>query len=381
MIFGLTPTAKKKLRFSAVFFRFFFATLFAGMSFQIHSQADDFSPLNPAEAKRKREAFIAAALAYRGTPYVRGGNSKAGIDCSGLVCRAGVEALGVNLPRTVLSLEQYAEKIAESEREPGDLVFFNTTGRISHVGIYIGDGEFVHAASDGPRTGVIVSNLSENYWSRTYRFSARILPAVESEGVSKRTENGTPSGDGNRATGHAGNNSGATGGKKTAGTSGSSTASTGSASGGAAFKLDFTGTVLWDFEFGGNPIRGVTASASAHWLKGMLYFPGITAGFSWDARQEIFSMPLYVSLTGQSGLGFFVGAQFVFYSGEDGSKGFFFPGIIGVSWTSKTIMIGSLNVAFYQSAEYLFVPDEEDKSEELPDGFRLATGLTFVFPK
>ena len=94
---------------------------------------------------------------------------------------SGLQGAGIPLPRTVLSLEQYAEKIPESEREPGDLVFFNTTGRISHVGIYLGNGEFVHAASDGPRTGVIVSNLSENYWNRTYRFSARISCTLRAE--------------------------------------------------------------------------------------------------------------------------------------------------------------------------------------------------------
>ncbi len=354
-----------------VFFIFFFISLLLATPSRLSPQSSEFSHLNQAEAQRKREAFMKAALAYQGTPYIRGGNSKAGIDCSGLVCRAGEEALDVKLPRTVLSLEQYAEKIPESEREPGDLVFFNTTGRISHVGIYIGNGEFVHSASDGPKTGVIISNLSENYWNRTYRFSARILPAVEPERLVQSSD-GSFHKRGSPALIDTGSSSRS---------SSSKTTKTHPAYDGKTFRFDVRGTALWDFTGDRIPVRGATASATAHWVKGVHFFPGITTGFTWDSRQEIISMPFYVSLTSPGGFSFFLGAQLIFYSGQEGSKDFFFPGIIGASWTSKAKTVGPLNIAFYQSMEYIIIPEETDKSEKLPHGFRLATGLTFSFLK
>lgn len=375
MTLDLTLKLEKKLHAEVIFFHFFFILLLLGTFSRLNAQSSDFSSLNQAEAKRKREAFVNAALDYQGTPYIRGGNSKAGIDCSGLVCKAGTDALGVKLPRTVLSLEQYAEKIPESERERGDLVFFNTTGRISHVGIYLGNGEFVHAASDGPRTGVIISNLSENYWNRTYRFSARILPAVEPERLA-RPQDESPHERGNTALADIRDNSGSSGAGTAAKTSGNNPEYAGK-----TFRFDFRGSVLWDFTGGSIPVRGTTVTASAQWVKGVSYFPGVTAGFTWDSRQEIISMPLYISLTSPSGFSLFLGSQLILYSGGEGSKDFFFPGIIGLSWTSKTRKVGPLDIAFYQSMEYVIIPEDNDKSEKLPHGFRLATGLTFMLAK
>lgn len=132
-----------------------------------------------ANSENQREELILAAKNYLGTPYRYGGASKAGIDCSGLVYMAALDSGLAALPRTARGMYNKAERISDSERQAGDLVFFSAYGLISHVGIYLGDGKFIHSASDGPSTGVIISNLSENYWKRHYFSSGRFISPTQ----------------------------------------------------------------------------------------------------------------------------------------------------------------------------------------------------------
>ncbi len=99
----------------------------------------------------------AAALAarYVGVPYRLGGHSPAGFDCSGLVWFVYHE-LGVSVPRTAALQHQVAQSIPADQLQPGDLVFFYTS--VDHVGIYLGNGEFIHA----PATGKTVSRARLN---------------------------------------------------------------------------------------------------------------------------------------------------------------------------------------------------------------------------
>ena len=132
-----------------------------------------------ANSENQRKELILAAKNYLGTPYRYGGASKAGIDCSGLVYMAALDSGLAALPRTARGMYNKAERISDSERQAGDLVFFSAYGLISHVGIYLGDGKFIHSASDGPSTGVIISNLSENYWKRHYFSSGRFISPTQ----------------------------------------------------------------------------------------------------------------------------------------------------------------------------------------------------------
>jgi len=132
-----------------------------------------------ANSENQREELILAAKNYLGTPYRYGGASKAGIDCSGLVYMAALDSGLAALPRTARGMYNKVERISDSERQAGDLVFFSAYGLISHVGIYLGDGKFIHSASDGPSTGVIISNLSENYWKRHYFSSGRFISPTQ----------------------------------------------------------------------------------------------------------------------------------------------------------------------------------------------------------
>ena len=132
-------------------------------------------PCAASEESSKRLALINNALRYLGTPYRYGGRTRKGMDCSGFVCRSVFDILSLQLPRRSDAIAETAKKIPDSAVQPGDLLFFNTTGRISHTGIYLGAGQFIHSASDGPQTGVIISSIQEAYWKKAYRFAGRIL--------------------------------------------------------------------------------------------------------------------------------------------------------------------------------------------------------------
>src|SRR5210317_619127 len=97
----------------------------------------------------------AIALEQVGTPYLYGGNTPGGFDCSGLVHYA-YRLAGANVPRTTKALWSAADTVKDRDLRAGDLLFFNIDGKMSHVGMYIGDGQFVHA----PQSGRTVSVMS-----------------------------------------------------------------------------------------------------------------------------------------------------------------------------------------------------------------------------
>ena len=133
--------------------------------------------LRGATAAEARLRLIIAAESYLGTPYRFGGLDRRGVDCSGFVFLSFRDGLQYTVPRTAALLYGWVERINKAELQPADLVFFVTVGyRVSHVGIYIGNGRFIHSASEGPRTGVIISRLDESYWRRTFRGAGRALP-------------------------------------------------------------------------------------------------------------------------------------------------------------------------------------------------------------
>lgn len=119
-----------------------------------------------------REELIAYAYTYLGTPYVYGGSSYSGTDCSGFTM-AVFAKFGYSLSHGASDQYYAAASVSSEERQAGDLVFFDTFGGISHVGIYLGGGQFIHASSSG---GVKVNSLSESYYAACYLGAGRILP-------------------------------------------------------------------------------------------------------------------------------------------------------------------------------------------------------------
>lgn len=118
-------------------------------------------------------------MEYLGIRYRFGGNSPAtGLDCSGLVQNVFRNALGLNLPRTAREMARLGDKVGRQDLKPGDLVFFNTMRRtFSHVGIYMGEGRFLHAPASGGR--VRIDEIGERYWSQRFNGARRLLPEVD----------------------------------------------------------------------------------------------------------------------------------------------------------------------------------------------------------
>ena len=118
--------------------------------------------------------LVVTAMGFLGVPYRRGGNSAdTGFDCSGLVRTIYGQTIGLMLPRRADEQAAATQTIDKKELRPGDLVFFNTMRRaFSHVGIYVGDGKFIHA----PRTGakVRVEDMRIGYWQRRFDGARRV---------------------------------------------------------------------------------------------------------------------------------------------------------------------------------------------------------------
>ena len=133
----------------------------------------------PSPKDSQRIAFVNNALRYLGTPYRYAGHSSKGMDCSGFVSRSVLDVLDMKLPRSSAAIAEYTKRITDAEIQPGDLLFFQAGRRISHTGIYIGAGQFIHSASDGPKTGVIISSIQEKYWKKTFRFAGSIFKSEE----------------------------------------------------------------------------------------------------------------------------------------------------------------------------------------------------------
>jgi cell wall-associated NlpC family hydrolase len=141
-----------------------------------------------AAAWQTAQGLSAAALDLIGIRYKWGGSTpETGLDCSGLVQYVFQQVTGVTLPRTSRDISRLGEKVALADLKPGDLVFFNTRRfAYSHVGIYLGDNQFVHA----PRRGreVEVATLDSSFWKRRFDGARRLVgvlpdlvPAIVSE--------------------------------------------------------------------------------------------------------------------------------------------------------------------------------------------------------
>lgn len=131
--------------------------------------------LAPARALRVSEVVL-QALALLGTPYRWGGNStEAGFDCSGLVKHVIEQALGLVLPRSAIAMSHLGAQVERPRLQPGDLLFFVTRRQdVSHVGIYVGEGRFVHANRSGGE--VRLSSLEDKYWASRLAVARRVEP-------------------------------------------------------------------------------------------------------------------------------------------------------------------------------------------------------------
>ena len=129
----------------------------------------------------KTNQMLSQAMGLLGVPYKRGGTTvETGFDCSGFVRHIYETSIGRLLPRRAEEQAAVTDKIDRSELHPGDLVFFNTMRRtFSHVGIYIGDGKFIHSPSTGK--SVRVDDLREAYWTKRFTGARRVQETSAAE--------------------------------------------------------------------------------------------------------------------------------------------------------------------------------------------------------
>ena len=136
------------------------------------------APVPAPEPRAERSEALLQALLALGVDYKYGGKSHlTGFDCSGLVAHVYREAWGIRLPMNAAGQSQVGTPVKLAELQAGDLVFYDTLKRpYSHVGIYLGDGRFVHA----PKTGaqVRVESIKAAYWTQRFNGARRIEPPL-----------------------------------------------------------------------------------------------------------------------------------------------------------------------------------------------------------
>jgi cell wall-associated NlpC family hydrolase len=136
--------------------------IYVGQVLKVSGTAATPTP-TPISTVSKAQMVITEAKKYIGSPYLWGGNTPAGFDCSGF-SKYVFEKVGISLPRTAAT--QFSGLKAVSSPSPGDLVFFTTYAPgASHLGIYIGDNKFIHA---GTSTGVTITDMNNPYWKPRY---------------------------------------------------------------------------------------------------------------------------------------------------------------------------------------------------------------------
>lgn len=118
-----------------------------------------------------RKQLLGQLSEWKGVPYRFGGMTKQGVDCSGFVYLAFVNEFDIRLPRTTSHQVTQGVIVDKEDLVPGDLVFFNTSYKDRHVGIYVGDDQFIHASSS---RGVMMSSLENPYWQDAYWHSRRV---------------------------------------------------------------------------------------------------------------------------------------------------------------------------------------------------------------
>lgn len=130
----------------------------------------------PATWQESVQVVLFKALSLTGIRYSYGGKSpETGFDCSGFVRYVFAQAANLSLPHGARAISQLGQAVPREELQPGDLVFFNTLrSAFSHVGIYLGEGRFIHAPSSGG--GIHIVNMHDRYWATRYDGARRLQP-------------------------------------------------------------------------------------------------------------------------------------------------------------------------------------------------------------
>ena len=128
----------------------------------------------PASSTSRVQSVLNLAYSKMGCPYVWGAEGPNSFDCSGFTSYVFRNAAGVSIPRTSSAQSGYGQTVSKSNLQAGDLVFFNTSGKgVSHVGIYVGGGNMIHAPSSGKT--ISVTSINSSYYSSRFVTAKRVL--------------------------------------------------------------------------------------------------------------------------------------------------------------------------------------------------------------
>jgi cell wall-associated NlpC family hydrolase len=185
--FGITfPLESNAMRIN---FIIFFALLTSSVGVcHADETPDNHAPGFFEQAGSVFQDVLISALSLSGTPYKFGGNSPdTGFDCSGFVRYVFSQAANLTLPHGARAISQLGKSIPVEQLQPGDLVFFNTLKRaFSHVGIYLGDGRFIHAPSSGG--GVNIVSMNDAYWAKRFNGARRLDQSAAQQADETPTE-------------------------------------------------------------------------------------------------------------------------------------------------------------------------------------------------
>ena len=328
---------------------------------------------SPAEAQVIREKFVAESKKHVGSPYVLGAVGPDKFDCSGLVYYCARESIQKQLPRTAKAIYNYCSIVPDKEKEVGDLLFFktNNTAPITHVGIYIGNNQFISAISDGPNTGVIISSLNQDYWKPKYVACGRFLPS------GKRKSSNSDSFDYEEdfvddKKGSAQSNVNVKG----------SSYYNPDAKGLDVIAADASLFCDWSLISPNSFMfqwRGIDLHTNVRYTRWPLE-PGFGAGFRFNVGMGVFQMPLMFSATVNDYFRFYAGPVITFGKARmmgtgDEAKGSFFPGIIGVSFSTPALNIGKFKGQVVQDISYTVFNKPDNSALSFTNS--ISAGLVF----
>lgn len=160
---------------SAVMVRWIGLLVVAALLCACSARAPSRAPIAAPRIDANPNDILFRAISLVGTPYRYGGNTpESGFDCSGLIGYVFHDIAGARLPRSAADIDRLAAPaISRADLTPGDLVFFRDGGRVSHIGIYVGEGRFVHAPSRGGT--VRLDALDGDYWRQHYAGAKRVI--------------------------------------------------------------------------------------------------------------------------------------------------------------------------------------------------------------
>ena len=328
-----------------------------------------------------RQRVIEASKKYEGTPYRYGGMTAKGLDCSGFICLSFMDALGVALPRSASGLYSWVERTTIDKAQPCDFLFFKTdkSGKVTHVGLYLGENLFIHAASQGNKTGVIYSSLNEKYWANAYIGAGRAFPETPSDLEIDDTSTVGKSGAGKKRSKQIGTNK--------------PKASSSLGSGETRLLAGIAFAPTWNgFINDGDLFRGFTSqlcfSVDAYSL-GKRMVIGLELRPEYDGALGVFRLPITLSLGSNYKIRFFAGPVLSFGDASltvDGhqrnySGGTSWLGTIGLTAAPFIIKTQKEEIAPYIEAawqSYFSDSNSFDLKSDFFAGFRFSTGIRWL---